>query len=46
MHDPESDRSMLKKVAIGLAVAAVTLGLLARTVGYTVRVIGEICPVC
>ena len=47
LHDPESDRATLKKVALGLVVAAVVLGLLAMTLGFTERIVNpEVCPVC
>jgi hypothetical protein len=34
-------------VALGLVVAAVVLGLLAMTLGFTERIVNpEVCPVC
>ena len=46
-HDPESDRARLGKIAIGLVVVAVALGLLTMTVGFTESVVNPaVCPVC
>ena len=33
-HDPDSDRATLKKVALGLVIVAIVLGLLAMTAGF------------
>ncbi|MFT3874427.1 MAG: hypothetical protein QM714_17580 [Nocardioides sp.] len=46
-HDPESDRVQLRRVALGLVAAAVVLGVLAMTVGYTDQVVNPaICGFC
>jgi hypothetical protein len=46
-HDPESDRTALTKLALGLAVLAVALGVLTMTVGYTDAVISPgVCGFC
>jgi hypothetical protein len=46
-HDPESNRARLGKIAIGLVVVAVVLGLLTMTVGFTESVVSPyVCPVC
>jgi len=47
LHDPDSDRASLKRVALGLVVGAVVLGVLTMTVGFTESVVSpEVCPVC
>ena len=47
LHDPDSDRVTLKRVALGLVVVAVVLGVLAMTVGFTESVVSpDVCPVC
>lgn len=46
-HDRDSDRSRLRKVALGLVAAAVVLAVLTMTVGYTEGVISpEVCGFC
>lgn len=46
-HDPESDRATLDKVAIGLVVLALALGVLTMTVGFTDGVMNsDVCPTC
>jgi hypothetical protein len=46
-HDPDSDRAKLDKVALGLVAVAVTLGVLAMTVGFTASIVSpDVCPVC
>ncbi|GAA0905524.1 hypothetical protein [Virgisporangium aurantiacum] len=46
-HDPECDRATLGKVAIGLIVVAVALGVLTMTVGFTESIVSpDVCPVC
>jgi hypothetical protein len=47
LHDPESDRARLTKVALGLGALAVVLGVLTMTVGHTEAVISpEVCEFC
>jgi hypothetical protein len=47
MHDPESDRRVLRKAAAGLLVAAVLAGILTMTVGHTDMVISHLpCTSC
>ena len=47
LHDPESDRTGLRKVAVGLAVAALVVGVLTMTVGFTDVVVNPVpCPTC
>ena len=47
LHDPESDRATLRKVALGLVGVVVVLGLLTMTVGFSERVVSPaVCPVC
>jgi predicted MFS family arabinose efflux permease len=46
-HDPESDRATLGKIAIGLVVVAVVLGVLTMTLGFTESVVSpDVCTVC
>lgn len=46
-HDGDSDRSTLRKVALGLVAAAAVLAVLTMTVGYTEGVISpEVCGLC
>lgn len=46
-HDPESDRARLGKIAIGLVVVAVVLGVLTMTVGFTESIVHpDVCPTC
>jgi hypothetical protein len=46
-HDPESDRVTLTRVALGLGVLAVLLGVLTMTVGFTEAVISPgVCEFC
>ncbi|MEU8234410.1 hypothetical protein AB0C12_32890 [Actinoplanes sp. NPDC048967] len=46
-HDPDADRATLDKVAGGLVVAAVALGVLAMTVGFTTSIVHPaVCPTC
>lgn len=46
-HDHESDRSGLRKLAVGLAAVAAVLGVLTMTVGYSQGVISpEVCGAC
>lgn len=47
LHDPESDRSRLRTLAVNLVVVALALGVLTMTVGFTQSVVHpELCPVC
>jgi hypothetical protein len=47
LHDPESDRAVLRRVAAGVLVAAVVMGILAMTVGYSDLVISPVpCTSC
>jgi hypothetical protein len=47
MHDPESDRRVLRKAAAGVLVAAVVMGVLTMTVGHTDMVISPLpCTSC
>lgn len=46
-HDPESDRTTLTRVALGLAAVAVVLGVLTMTVGYPDGVVSPgVCEFC
>ena len=46
-HDPESDRARLGKLAIGLILVAVVLGVLTMTVGFTDSVVNPaVCTSC
>lgn len=46
-HDPESDRDGLKRIALGLVVAAGLLGILTMTVGFTESVVNPaVCESC
>lgn len=46
-HDPESDRTRLGRLAVGLAVLALALGVLTMTVGWTETVLSpEVCGFC
>ncbi len=46
-HDPESDRTRLRKVAIGLFGLALVLGVLTMVVGYPDVLVNPIpCPTC
>ncbi len=46
-HDPDSDRTMLTKVAVGLTILALVVGVLTMTVGYTEAVISPgVCAFC
>jgi len=47
LHDPDSNRRLLGKVAIGLVVAALALGIATMTVGYTEVSTNPLpCPIC
>jgi hypothetical protein len=47
LHDPESDRAGLRKVAAGLVGVALVLGVLTMTVGYTEVIVNPVpCTVC
>jgi hypothetical protein len=47
LHDPESDRSRLRWQALGLVGAALVLGVLTMTVGYTDVVVNPLpCTTC
>lgn len=47
LHDPESDRGLLRRTAAGVLVAAVVVGILTMTVAYPHLVISPVpCPGC
>lgn len=46
-HDPESDRVSLRRTAIGLLAAALVLGVLTMTVGFTEAIVNPaVCTSC